>query len=59
MFNFVYLFTAPTVIPACMRLYYANSDTDHMYVGGMDYLNLGDWNAHYDHKFHNFVTYVH
>ena len=38
-----------------------NLETDHMYVhrvGGMVYLNLGDWNAHYDHKFHNFVAYI-
>ena len=29
----------------------ANLDTDHTYVGGMVYLNLGDWNPHHDHNF--------
>ena len=35
-----------------------NLDTDHTYVGGMVCLNLGDWNAHYDQKFHSFVVYI-
>ena len=49
MFNFVYLFAPPTIIPVYMRLYIPNLYTDHTYVGGMVYLNLGDLNAHYDH----------
>ena len=58
MFNLVYLCAPPTVVPVCMRLYMANLDTDHTYVGGMVYLNLGDCNAQRDHKFHNFVANI-